>query len=180
MSKPKIKFRLCFKQLDSMALEQFLFTQREELFLPDRLAVKKVVDLVFDKGGFVAGFDSNNQVQAMFGFFFGDPSEGFENKDLMFIYVAAISKAFRLSRTFLQGITSIMQEGIRLKIDQFRMQASINDRYLNRLYSKFSNPIGQSKTLRGYPVIVYQGNIDDVFSKIGPSIQVALGQQSAF
>lgn len=174
MNRSIINFRLCFKQLDQENLEQFLMTHKDELYLPDRQSVQKIIDLVFEKGGVIAGFDEANQIQAMFGFFIGDPDEEFVHKDMFFIYVAAISKSFRLSRTFLKGLNSIIFEGKRLKIDRFRMQAAIHDRYLNRLYSKISTHIGQSKTLRGHLVNVYGGTVNDLYSLIGPNLQAEL------
>ena len=171
MQQSNIDYRLCFKQIDQDKLERFLMTQKDELFLPDRAAAKKIVDMVFENGGILGGFDSANRIQAMFGFFFGDPGDGFADKDVLFIYVGAISKSFRLSRTFLKGIASILKEGTRLKIDQFRMHASIHDPYLNRLYGKFSNPLGESQNIRGYPVMVYEGSVEDLFAKIGPSLK---------
>ncbi len=173
MDQSDIQYRLCFKHLDQEKLSNFLWTQKDDLFLPDHESAQKVVDLVFEKGGILAGFDSSNRIQAMFGFFFGDPSDEYANKELMFVYVAAVSKSYQLSRTFLRGMASLAHEGARLKIDQFRMHASVTDKYINRLYSKFSNPLGESNNLRGYPVMVYEGSLDNVFEKIGPRLTQA-------
>ena len=173
MNQIQIEYRLCFKHLDQEKLEDFLWTQREDLFLPDRESAKKIIELVFEKGGILAGFDSSNEIQAMFGFFFGDPSEKFANKDIMFVYVAAVSQSLQLSRAFLSGIATLAKEGARVKIDQFRMHASTSNRYINKLYSKFSTPIGESKNLRGYPVMVYEGSVESVFERMGPRLRTA-------
>lgn len=174
MAHQTIQFRLCFKPLDYETLEDFLMTQQEELELSDREGAKRIIDLSFEKGGVIGGFDHLGQMQAMFGFFFGDPSEGYADKQLMYVYVAAISKPYRLSRTFLKGMAAILQEATCLNIDQFRMHALVSDPYINRLYSKFSSPLGESKYLRGRYMTAYGGSVDDVFSKIGPNLQSML------
>lgn len=175
MSKLNLKHRVCFKQLDETQITNFLFEQKEELLLPDCDAVKQVTDLLFDKGGVMGGFDQNGQMQAMLGFLFGDPKEAFANKNILFFYVAALAKPYRHTREFYQGLLAVLNECRGMGLDQYRMQAGLTNRYINRLYNKFGTPLGESKTLRGQPVMTYGGSLEATlkrFQRRDPSVSI--------
>ena len=166
-------YRLCFKQLDGEQLADLLWERRDKLFLDDRSAAIKIVDMLFENGGAMGAFDKNNKLQGMIGFFFGEPTKNFTNKNTIFIYVAAISKQYQQSRVFLKGLLLIARQSKQLGIDQFKMQASLTDTYNNRLYSKFAQPMGEEANLRGFPVMSYSGSMQAVLKKFESRIQPA-------
>ncbi|MEM7334940.1 MAG: hypothetical protein AAF490_22880 [Chloroflexota bacterium] len=165
MNLSELTHRFCFRQIDEDAIMQFLMTQQEELLLDDKTAVQKVVDRLFDYGGILATFTPDGEIVAMLGFFFGDPSHHFEDKDTLFLYVAAIAKQYRLSRLFYQGMLFVMRKGRELGMINFRMQANIHDPYSNKLYSRMGKPLGESRTMRGHRVMTYGGVIQDLLAR---------------
>ena len=98
MSNPSLKIRACYQLLDEATIVDFLYAQKEELLLPDKAAAATVVQTLFDKGGVWGGYDAEGEMQAMLGFFFGEPSKQFRNKETVFIYVTALSPTMRLTR----------------------------------------------------------------------------------
>lgn len=165
MTLKELTTRFCFKQIDDLAITRFLMTQREELMLDGLASAQKVTDLLFERGGVLASFDANNEVVGMLGFFFGDPNDGFADKETLFFYVAAIAKQYRLSRLFFTGMLMILKKGEEMGMARFKMQASIHDPYLNRLYGRMGQPQGESKTLRGHPVMTYSGTISALLAR---------------
>ena len=165
MDKLNLNHRVCFKQIDEEQINRFLFKQKDELLLPDMDAVQQISDLLFEKGGVIGGFDRNGQMQAMIGFLFGDPSEAFVNKNLLFFYVLAFDKTYRRTRAFYKGLLAVFHKCQAMGVDRYRMQAGLTNRYINRLYSKIGTPIGESKTLRGQPVMTYEGSLKTTLSR---------------
>lgn len=165
MNEPGWTYRLCFKQLDRDKIASFLWQQRDELFLQDHQTAQKITDHLFAKGGAIAAFDPSGNIHGFIGFLFGDPQNEYRDPKTLFIYVAAISKSYRSSRIFIRGLMAIANQSKALGIEKFKMQASIDDAYNNRLYAKFATPLGESVNLRGYPVMSYGGNMSDVLSK---------------
>lgn len=165
MGKFTLTYRVCFRQCDEQEISNFLYTQKDELLLPDLKAANQVVELLFDKGGVIGGYGPDGKMQAMIGFLFGDPADGFMDKDLLFFYVLALAKPYRQARVFFKSMVTAFYEFQGLGLDQFRMQAGLTNRYINKLYSKIGSPIGESKTLRGQPVMTYAGSMDAVLSR---------------
>ena len=166
MDKMALTYRVCFKQLDENQIAEFLYLQKDELLLPDRSAAVQVMDLLFEKGGVMGGFDRNGNMQAILGFLFGDPSEEFSDKETLFFYVAALAKPYRQTRAFYKGLMAVLYQGKGMGVDRFKMQAGLSNRYINRLYSKFGQPLGESTTLRGQPVMTYGGSLTHVISQL--------------
>ena len=165
MSKLKLNHRVCFRQIDEDQITNILYQQKDELLLPDMAAVQQVSDLLFEKGGVMGGFDQNGQMQAILGFLFGDPNEAFTNKNLIFFYVAAIAKPYRKAGVFYKGLLAVLSECKGMGVDRYRMQGGLSNRYINRLYNKFGTPLGESKTLRGQPVMTYGGSLNETLSQ---------------
>ncbi len=168
MNRSALKYRFCYPQIDRTQVVNFLTSQREELYLQDESAVIQVADLVFQNGGVWAGFDHAKQLQSMMGFFFGDPSNDFAEKEVAFMYVAAIAPAFRLTRAFHVGLKQVLDQFQMMGLEAIRMQAKATDKYANKLYGRFARPISEGLSLRGQPVITYGGSIDDALAYLEP------------
>lgn len=164
MSQSALQFRFCHRPLDEQATVDFLDTQKDALYLPDKTAVSQVVDLVFNKGGVFAGFDKQRQMQAVLGFFFGEPKQGYRNKEILYMYVAAMAETYRLTRAFHVGLTQVLREFQQMGLQEIRLQAAEGDRYTNKLYGRFAQPIGSEKSLRGKVAITYGGTIADALT----------------
>ena len=159
---------MCYPQIDRTVVGDFLTSIKRDLLLPDRDAAYKVVDTAFEKGGIFAGYDSAQKIQCMTGFFFGDPAEDFKNKETAFVYVAAISSEFRLTRTFYVGMHFVFKQFEEIGLTRLRLQAAVDDRYNNRLYSRFVKPVGVGRTLRGHRVMNYEGSVADALAYFRP------------
>lgn len=166
MAQATYSFRPCYQQIDGDTTVDFLFLQKDELYLPDRTAVSQVINLLFEKGGIFGAFDQQQQMHAMLGFFFGEPAQDFRNKDILFIYVTAISRSYRLTRLFRDGFAYCLRQFQDMGLHEIRMQAGETDRYTNKLYGRFAHPLGQGKTLRGKPVITYGNTIDGALASL--------------
>ena len=165
MNLSELTYRFCFKQIDEDVLIRFLMTQRDELLLDGETAVQTVIDRLFDHGGILAAFTPQNEVVGLIGFFFGDPNHNFENKEMLFLYVAAISQRYRLSRLFFKGMMLVMRKGKEMRMTHFQMQANVHDPYVNKLYGRMGKPLFESKTLRGHPVMTYGGSIEELIGR---------------
>lgn len=167
MDLSKLTYRYCFKQIDELAIRRFLMAQKEDLLLEGETAVQKIIDLLFEQGGVLAIFDPAGEIVAMMGFFFGDPQKEFKDKETLYMYVGAIAKPYRMTRLFYQGMLFVMQKGHEMGMTLFRMQANIHDPYINKLYGRMGRPLGESKTLRGHPVMTYGGSILELLGRYG-------------
>ncbi|MFK7802214.1 MAG: hypothetical protein AB8G95_11320 [Anaerolineae bacterium] len=168
MTRSALKYRFCYSQIDQQTVARFLSTQKKELYLPDDTAVQQVVDLAFEKGGVFAGFDQQKNMQSMMGFFFGDPTNDFVEKELAFMYVATIAKNYRLTRAFHVGLKQVLESFSEMGLSAIRMQARATDKYVNKLYGRFAQPLSTGFSLRGQPVITYGGSIDDALAYFRP------------
>ncbi len=168
MTRSALKYRFCYPQIDRHHVVDFLGTQKAELYLQDESAVHQVADLVFENGGVFAGFDPAKRLQSMLGFFFGDPADEFSDKQLAFLYVAAISPNFRLTRAFHVGLKQVLGQFQEMGLESIRMQAKTTDKYANKLYGRFARPIGEGFSLRGQPVITYGGSIEEALAYFEP------------
>ncbi|MCA9996529.1 MAG: hypothetical protein KDE56_12310 [Anaerolineales bacterium] len=164
MQQTAFSFRFCFPQIDRQTAVSFLYQNKEELHLADETAVSQVVDLVFDKGGVFGGFDRQQQMQGMLGFFFGEPQQEYRNKEVLFMYVAAIAPSYRLTRMFHTALTTALHEFQKMGLEEIRLQAEDIDRYTNKLYGRFAQPISEDVTIRGIKVITYGGSIENALA----------------
>ncbi|MCB0036080.1 MAG: hypothetical protein KDE51_18750 [Anaerolineales bacterium] len=136
-----------------------LYAIKEDLHLANKEACAKIIDVCFEKGGIVLGYDEQTVV-SLGGFFWGDPTEAYRDSSVGFVYVAAILPEYRLSRVFFVGLRFLLQTLKQLGAGQVRMQARKGDPYTNRLYSRFARPLGEGKSLRGDAVLTYGNEIE--------------------
>ena len=156
----------CQPNADRQAVIDLFYAVKEELYLPDRSAVEKMVDLIFAHGGVVGGYYAGQLVGAM-GYFFGDPSEQFADKSILFMYVGAILPEHRGSRLFLQGLRFSLRQMQATPVAQIRLQAEAANSFTNRLYSRFAKPVGRSRSLRGVEVITYGNELGAALRTLG-------------
>lgn len=157
-------FKLCSDN-DTATLVDFLMTVKDELYLPDRAAVESMMALVFDQGGAVGVYCGQHLV-GMMGFFYGEPAQSFANKEVVFLYVAAIDPAFRLSRVFHRGLKFALRELEKMGKTDIRLQAEAANPYTNKLYGRFASFLYASKSLRGVPVNTYGGSICHALNRL--------------
>jgi hypothetical protein len=157
-------FKLC-TQSDESTIIDFLMTVKDELYLPDRAAVESMMALVFDQGDAVCVY-CGNQIVGMMGFFYGEPAQSFANKEVVFLYVAAIDPAFRLSRVFYKGLKFALRELENMGKTEIRLQAEAANPYTNKLYVRFASFMYASKSLRGVPVNTYGGSIRHALDRL--------------
>ena len=157
-------YKLCTRA-DETTLVDFLMSVKHELYLPDREAIEQMMAIIFRQGGVVGAFCSGKLV-GMMGFFYGEPGQSYRNKDVVFLYVAAIDPVFRLSRVFHQGLRFALREFEKMGKREIRLQAEAANPYTNKLYGRFASFIYASKSLRGVPVNTYGGPIDTALNRL--------------
>ena len=145
------------------AIIDFLFSIGDELHLQTRSDAEKITDLLFEHGGAFTGYHGDTIVGVV-GYFLGEPSCNYANKEVGFIYVTAIAKAHRLSRMMWNGLGIMLRHLHTLGVKEIRCHAREQDRYTNRLYSHFAKPLGKDVSLRGDPTILYGNTIEDVLA----------------
>lgn len=148
---------------DQDAVTDLYFATKKELCLPDRDAAQKVTDLLFAKGHVVGAYHNDILVGAL-GYFLGEPKHKFANKELLYLYVAAILPRYRMTRIAHQVLLFTLQMHKGGRVQQIRLQAAADNPYTNKLYGRFAQPIAKGKSPRGVPVITYGGSIDDAIA----------------
>ena len=135
----------------------FLTAIGDELYLPDRQAAKKVADLCYEKGGFIAIY-AGDVLCGVSGYFIGEPQCDFVNTDVAFMYVAGILPKYRRTRLFVTGLAFALAEFEKIGLRTFRLQAEAANPYTNRLYARFATLQGRSHSIRGVAVNCYEGD----------------------
>lgn len=158
----QVEFQVSSKS-DESAIVDFLWSIKDDLWLADRDSAAKITQLAFDKGGAIAGYH-NDILVAMVGYFIGEPSQKYANKEVGFIYVAGLAKPYRLSRAMWNGLVFTMQHLQKLGMKEIRCHAREQDTYTNRLYSHFAKRLGTDVSLRGDPTVLYGNTIEGVLA----------------
>lgn len=171
---------------DEAAIVNFLWSLRDDLLFSERNRVTEIVQLIFAKGGTIVGYH-NDVLVAMVGYFLGEPSRKYANKEVGFIYIAGIAQPHRLSRAMWHGLDFTFRHLQELDVNEFRCHAREGDPYTNRLYAHFAKRLGEDVNLRGYPTILYGNTIENVLAYLnkrrGRSVQthaIALPQPTQF
>ena len=159
----RFHYKLCNPLTDKEMMIAYLYSQKDELHLPDRQSVQNVVELCLAHGGIVA-CHADGVLGGMGGFFLGEPSQNFVNKETAFIYVATISEPFRLTRMFRQGLVFMLNHFQESGIAAIRMQAEDTNLYTQKLYGRFAKPIAKGKSLRGRDVITFGSTVEEALA----------------
>lgn len=170
-------FKKSIQSEDQEAIVDLVFSIKDEFRLADREAAEKIVNISFEHGGVVSAYNGSQMV-AMMGYFKGEPDKDYQNKETAFLYVACITKEFRLTRLFRQGLLFALREFRKMGLKEIRLQAEATNPYTNRLYSRFAQPLGESKSLRGHRVITYGGTLDEALRYLEPKKRPVLNPQA--
>jgi len=160
-------FKKCVQSEDQEAVVDLVFAIKDEFRLPNREAAEKIVNICFEHGGVVGAY-YGSQMVGMMGYFKGEPDKDYQNKETAFLYVACITEEFRLTRLFRQGLLFALREFRKMGLKEIRLQAEATNPYTNRLYSRFAQPLGESRSLRGHRVITYGGTLDEALRYLEP------------
>lgn len=159
------RYKFCDATLDRAAVIDLFIAVKDELHLPDRSAVEQMVDLIFTRGGIIAAYHRDQMVGAG-GYFFGDPTDDFADKSLLFIYVAAILPDFRGTRLFHGCLVHLLSQMQKEGMTAIRMQAETTNPFTNKLYGRFARKLGPGKSLRGIDVNVYGAPITEALAAL--------------
>jgi hypothetical protein len=170
-------FKKMVQTADQEAIVDLVFSIKDELRLPDRETAEKVVNTCFTHGGIIGGY-YDSQLVGMMGYFRGEPGKDYQNKETAFMYVACITDEFRLSRLFRKGLLYTFREFRKMGLKEIRLQAEATNPYTNRLYGRFAKPLGESKSLRGLPVVTYGGTLDEALRYLEPKRRPVANIQS--
>lgn len=152
-------FKNLVQYQSSDAIIKLIFALKDELYLVDETAVQNVLDLCFQKGGFIVGYRQKTPC-AMMGYFWGEPRLNFANREVAFMYMAGILKPFRHTAVFLQGLSFGLQTFQAAGAREVRLQAEKANPYTNRLYRRFAKPLSSDRSLNGKEVITYGATIE--------------------
>ena len=150
----------CVQHADQNAIVNLFDATRDELYLPDRNTVEQLINKCFSKGSVIGAYVKDELGGAM-GYFYGEPDLNYVNKEVVFMYMAAILPKYRCSRLFHQVFISTLQQFQKEGKTEIRLQAEADNPYTNKLYSRFAEPIAEKKSLRGKRVIEYGASIND-------------------
>lgn len=130
------------------------------------LETATLIYMYITEGHLVLARDGENAVGAC-AYYHGTRDNGYEDKEVVLIDVALSDRTYRGSRLFLQGL-SFMIGAIAKRhpeAKEIRLVAQSDNRYLNRLYSKFVEPSGVRDGRWGEETI-YAGRIDKIRSVV--------------
>jgi hypothetical protein len=156
-------YKSCGQAEDGQAIIDLLFAVKDELYLPDRGVIQAITAKCFANGG-VFGAYHGEQLCGMMGYFYGEPDQGFANKEVAFLYVAGILEPYRLTRMFWHGLLFALRHFQQAGVQEIRLQAEAANPYTNRLYGRFAQPLARGKSLRGKDVITYSGRIENALA----------------
>jgi hypothetical protein len=157
-------YRIC-PQIEEQEVADFLFSIRDELYFKDRATAQEITALLYERGGVIAGY-AKDKIVSVCGYFFGDPSDGYANKRVGFIYVAGLAKEFRGTKAFRNGLNFLMKTLQTFDVEEIRMHALETDKRLNSLYSSFTRPLRTELNRRGFKCVLYSSLIDDVLRRL--------------
>ncbi len=161
----KVTFKNC-SPAESTTITDFLWSMRDDFRFSKFSNVAAITDLLFEKGGVIGGYRDGAMV-GMFGYFFGEPSRDYANKDTGFIYIAGLAKSVRRAGVFPRGVRFLVETLNSFGVYELRCHAAENDAYTNRLYSRLGQPIGTEKNRRGDTCILYTNRVDTLLAMLG-------------
>ena len=156
------QFAVCTKA-DTATIHDFLWSIKDDFVasLPDKQTIEEITQLLFDKGGALAGYRDDKMI-ALLGYFWGEPSKDYRNKDVCFVYIIGLTKSLRRTRIVHEGLRYMIETFRSKGIHNLRFQAAETDQYMNRLYSLIAKPLGKEIHRRGFPCILYEATVDEV------------------
>jgi hypothetical protein len=159
----QLKFRPCTAS-DSQQISDFLYSIGSELDISERTVSAEMTALLFANGGIIGGYD-NDQLAAVVGYFHGDPSRDFADKQIGFIYVAALAKPYRGTSAFSDGLTFTMHLFKAQGLREVRLHALETNARLNAIYSQFARPLRRETNRRGYTCVLYGNRVDSILAR---------------
>ena len=72
----KVSYKVCTK-VDEEAIADFLWSMKDEFRFTEHKVIDEIIDLLFEKGGIIAGYQAETVV-GMFGYFLGQPSRDYQ------------------------------------------------------------------------------------------------------
>ncbi|MEZ4706573.1 MAG: hypothetical protein R3A44_05170 [Caldilineaceae bacterium] len=162
MDTSNIRYQICTLEEKDMVVD-FLMSVGEELALTKRSEAAEITNLLFAKGGAMISC-LNSEVVAMLGYFLGEPTQSYANKEVGFIYVTAIAKPYRLSPLMWNGMNFAVRQLRTMGVKEIRCHAREHDRYTNRLYAHFARPLRKERNRRGTPCILYGNSADNILA----------------
>lgn len=162
---PEYVFKPCVQAEDQEEIVDFLFSLNNIFHFTDRSYTQGVVEYCFEHGG-VMGTYVEGKMCAMIGYFIGEEAHNFENKDVAFIYITAISEQYQLTRLFYKGAIWSMKKLREMGMKQIRLQARIGDPYTNKLYARMYNQLDEGKNRRGHSVNNYGDTLDSAVFRL--------------
>ena len=146
---------------DREGIINFLFSIRDELYFSERSVAEHIVSQLFTQGGAIVG-EVDGEIAALSGYFLGEPSHHFANKEVGFVYVAGIARPYRGTAAFRTGLRFTVETFQSWGLREIRLHALAQDIRLNSLYSSFAQPIRKEENGRGLPCVLYGNTLGAV------------------
>ena len=158
--KTTVEFRTHTEQ-DREGIIDFLYSLKDELYFTKRAAAEEITSLLFAHGGAMVG-TVDDQIVVVGGYFLGEPSRNFANKEVGFVYVAGIARPYRGTAAFRTGLRFMIETFQSWGLTEIRMHALESDLRLNSLYGSFARVMRKEKNRRGLPCVLYGNTLDSV------------------
>lgn len=155
-------FQICTEK-DQPKIIRFLESVKADFDNFDRQAVTEMTQLLYQHGGIIGGYKQQEMI-GMLGYFLGEPSRNYRNKEVGFVYITALAQKVRRTGVARQGLWFTMQTMQGIGIERVRFHARKTDPYTNGLYSHFARCIGEEQNRRGYTCNLYEASVSEVLA----------------
>lgn len=148
-----VHFRNCIRDEDYVQFTLFFIRNRQSFDSQFTLgdAIYHILDTI-DRAKILLILDKAEQLVGWGHYQYATPDQEPDNKgEIVFINSVMLLPEMRGSRVFIQGFRCLVQQIIEENphVKQFQFYAQSENLYLNRLYSKFADVIGEREGLYG-------------------------------
>ncbi len=161
---------------DEDLAEASLFLLKNKRSLHPSFTTMDTVSLIYSyitDGHLFQLLDSSNKLIGVWAYYHGTPERNFEDKEVIFMDIAILDKAYRGTRIFIQGLALFVNQVIAdyPDVQEIRLAALSANTYICRLYSKIFNTSHKREGSIGEET-VFSTNIDQIRSFIKKFVQV--------
>ena len=128
--------------------------------------IEGTIDILIKHGNILlVREDSNNSIVGLSTFTYGDPGDEFSNKNILYIYLAAILPDFR-GVLFKSMGKRILQELEEKEMTLIRFKSPLQNEKNNKLYDKIAKRIQVTTNRTGHRSILYEINTQSFSTKL--------------
>ena len=151
---------------EAEAIGDFFWSLRDEFHFSERETVDEITGLLFEHGGVISGYGVDGNIVGAVGYFFGEPSKDYANKDVGFIYLAGLDRSVRHSDAFGQGWRYLVEAMDGYGVHELRWHVREDDAANIALYDQLGQHICPEVNRRGYSCNLYGTTVAEAQAEI--------------